>query len=57
MTDTNPYLGTSNNGHHDDSGAGVPRPANQPGQKPEGPASGGEGAAGAGSAKGFGTGE
>ncbi|RZJ02096.1 MAG: hypothetical protein EON90_00430 [Brevundimonas sp.] len=42
------------------SGAGVQRPdqggTNQPGQKREGPASGGEGAAGAGGSDGFGTG-
>jgi len=41
-------------------GVGVQRPdqggTNQPGQAPEGPASGGEGAAGAGDADGFGSG-
>lgn len=41
-------------------GAGVKRPdqggSNQPGQDVEGPASGGEGAAGAGGSEGFGTG-
>lgn len=43
-----------------DTGAGVRRPdqggTNQPGQTTEGPASGGEGAAGAGGSDGFGTG-
>lgn len=41
-------------------GSGIAPPdrsgASQPAQKPEGPASGGEGAAGAGGPKGFGTG-
>ena len=61
MTDVNPNPGPSKDGEPDASGAGVPRPdqggTNQPGQKPEGPASGGEGAAGAGGPKGFGTGQ
>ena len=43
-----------------EKGAGVKRPdqggTNTPGQAPEGPASGGDGAAGAGGPKGFGTG-
>ena len=61
MTDTNKNPGASSDGQQDSSGAAVPRPdqggTNQPGQKPEGPATGGEGAAGAGGPKGFGTGD
>lgn len=48
------------NGPDDPLGAGGRRPdqggTDHPGQTPEGPASGGEGAAGAGGADGFGTG-
>ncbi len=61
MTDTNKPQNPSKDGLQDGIGAGVPRPDQggtaQPGQKPEGPASGGEGAAGAGGPKGFGTGQ
>ena len=61
MTDTNPNPGTSKDSQQDGSGQGATRPdqggTNQPAQKPEGPASGGEGAAGAGGPKGFGTGQ
>jgi hypothetical protein len=60
MTDTNPNPGTSKDGQQDGSGSGAPRPdqggTNQPGQKPQEPATGGEGAAGAGGPNGFGTG-
>ena len=60
MTDTNQTPGPETNDQQDVSGAGVARPdrggTTQPEQKPEGPASGGEGAAGAGGPKGFGTG-
>ena len=60
MTDTNQTPGPETDGQQDGAGAGVSRPeqggTNQPGQKPQGPASGGEGAAGAGGPKGFGTG-
>lgn len=59
MTDTN-APSPDENGPDDDLGAGVRRPdqggTNQPGQTPKGPASGGEGAAGAGGPDGFGTG-
>jgi hypothetical protein len=59
MTDTSTPR-PDENGPDDDSGAGVRRPdqgsTNQPGQTPEGPASGGEGSAGAGGADGFGIG-
>ncbi|RZJ95624.1 MAG: hypothetical protein EON88_10440 [Brevundimonas sp.] len=58
MTDTNTPRDDDTLDNED--GAGVKRPdqggANTPGQTPEGPASGGEGAAGAGGSKGFGTG-
>ena len=61
MTDTNSNPTPSKDADQDGSGAGVPRPdqggTTQPGQKPEGPATGGEGAAGAGGPKGFGTGQ
>lgn len=61
MTDTNQNTGVDGDEQQDGSGAGVVRPdqggTSQPGQKPEGPASGGEGAAGAGGPKGFGTGQ
>ena len=61
MTDTNPNPGTSKDQDQDGSGAATPRPdqggTNQPGQTPEGPARGGDGAAGAGGPKGFGTGQ
>lgn len=64
MTDTNQTPSQNPNpaqdAEQDGSGAGVVRPdqggTNRPGQKPEGSASGGEGAAGAGGPKGFGTG-
>ncbi len=58
QSDTTPQ--PSKNAHQDPA-AGVRRPdqggTNQPGQTQEGPASGGEGAAGAGGPKGFGTGQ
>lgn len=62
MTDTEaPKPGSTQDNPNDGSGQGVTRPdqggTNQPGQKPEGPATGGEGAAGAGGPKGFGTGQ
>jgi hypothetical protein len=61
MTDANTPQTPSKDADQAGSGAAQPRPdqggANQPGQAPEGPASGGEGAAGAGGPKGFGTGE
>lgn len=61
MTDTNSNPGASKDQPKDGSGAGVARPdqggTNQPGQTPEAPASGGEGAPGAGGPKGFGTGQ
>ena len=61
MTDTDKEPGLEKDGQRDGSGAGVTRPdqggTSQPGQKPEGPASGGEGAAGAGGPKGLGTGQ
>ena len=59
MTDTNTPR-PDENSSDDDGGAGVRRAdqgrTNQPGQTSEGPASGGEGAAGAGGPDGFGTG-
>jgi hypothetical protein len=59
MTDTSTPR-PDENGVDDETGAGVRRPdqggADQPGQTPERPASGGEGAAGAGGPDGFGTG-
>lgn len=59
MTDTNTSR-PDKNGPEDDRSAGVRRPdqggANLPGQTPEGPASCGEGSAGAGGPDGFGTG-
>jgi len=59
MTDTNTPR-PDENGPDDDTGAGVRRPdqggTDQPGQTPEGSATGGEGAAGAGGPDGFGTG-
>ncbi|WGM31539.1 hypothetical protein [Brevundimonas sp. NIBR11] len=61
MSDTNPNPATPNDDPKDANGSGVLRPdqggTTQPGQKPEGPASGGEGAAGAGGPDGFGTGK
>jgi len=57
MTDTPTQRPDKDDDH---SGSGVRRPdqggTNQPGQTREGPASGGEGAAGAGGSDGFGTG-
>lgn len=59
MTDTNTPR-PDENGADDDSRAGVRRPdqggTDQPGQAEKSPASGGEGAAGAGGPEGFGTG-
>lgn len=59
MTDANPDPEGVEN-LEDGGGSGVKRPdqggTNQPGQDVEGPASGGEGAAGAGGPDGFGTG-
>ena len=59
MTDTNTPSPDAN-GPDDDGGAAVRRPdqdgTGQPGKTPEGPASGSEGAAGAGGPDGFGTG-
>lgn len=60
MTDTNtPNQKPEQDGDQSGSGAGVQRPdqggTNQPGQTKTDPASGGEGAAGAGGSKGFGT--
>lgn len=60
MTDETP-TSTKKDMPKDGGGAGVARPdqggSDRPGQAPEGPASGGEGAAGAGGPKGFGTGQ
>lgn len=60
MTDTTQDIEDGDESPQDGSGGGVKRPdqggTNQPGQDVEGPASGGEGAAGAGGPKGFGTG-
>ena len=59
MTDTN-STPEDDKATNPDKGAGVKRPdqggTNQPGQQVEGPASGGDGAAGAGGPDGFGTG-
>lgn len=59
MTDTTSPR-PEENGPDDDSGVGVRHPDQggtaQPGQTPKDPASGGEGAAGAGGPDGFGTG-
>lgn len=58
MTDTSTPR-PDENGPDDGNVAGVERPdqgTNQPGQAQESPASGGEGAAGAGGSDGFGTG-
>ncbi len=61
MTDKNPNPGTSNGSQQDGSSHGSTRPdqsgTSQQAQKPEGPASGGEGASEAGAPKGFGAGE
>lgn len=61
MTDTNPTPSTPKDDQQDGTGAGVTRPdqggTSQPGQKPGTPTTGGEGAAGAGGSKGFGTGD
>lgn len=61
MTDTNSNPGADKDAPQDGSGQGVARPdqggTNQPGQKPAAPATGGEGAAGGGGPKGFGTGK
>lgn len=61
MTDTNTIPDNGKDAPQDGSGSGVVRPdqggTNQPGQKPGAPATGGEGAAGAGGPDGFGTGQ
>lgn len=60
MTDTITDIEDGDDDLQNGAGAGVKRPdqggTNQPGQDVEGPASGGEGAAGAGGPEGFGTG-
>lgn len=60
MTDTSTSP-TGKDRPENDSGVGVRRPdqvaTEQPGQTPEGPASGGEGSAGAGGSDGFGSGQ
>ena len=59
MTDTNANPGTAKDAEHEGGVQGVNRPDHggtvQPAQRPTDPATGGEGSAGAGGPKGFGT--
>ena len=60
MTDTNQTHDMDTDGQQEGNAPAAGQPAtdaNRPAQKREGPATGGEGAAGAGGPKGFGTGQ